>query len=282
MREETLIVYGELLFVENFVVGCVLFYITGEIFKVKHMGITGKLRFIIGGILCGIFSMIIFLPIKSQLVLLFELAFAFVVCFVVFGKEKIWQRGVVFILVTYFMGGITMGILLVTENTGIYTVSGIYTGNMKAGWLAIFIALGVFTTKRIIKVVSKEKFLKEHVFDVKISIAEVIFETKGFVDSGNQLTDPISGKSVVVAQASIWKKFQQSGVLLPEKMGIVPYKGISGGGIMISVRTDYIEIEHKRMRGIVITNGIERFDLTDKATENCEVLLSKYMTGRKI
>lgn len=277
-----MIVYGELLFVENFVVGCVLFYITGEIFKVKHMGITGKLRFIIGGILCGIFSMIIFLPIKSQLVLLFELAFAFVVCFVVFGKEKIWQRGVVFILVTYFMGGITMGILLVTENTGIYTVSGIYTGNMKAGWLAIFIALGVFTTKRIIKVVSKEKFLKEHVFDVKISIAEVIFETKGFVDSGNQLTDPISGKSVVVAQASIWKKFQQSGVLLPEKMGIVPYKGISGGGIMISVRTDYIEIEHKRMRGIVITNGIERFDLTDKATENCEVLLSKYMTGRKI
>lgn len=277
-----MIVYGELLFVENFVVGCVLFYITGEIFKVKHMGIIGKLRFIIGGILCGIFSMIIFLPIKSQLVLLIELAFAFVVCFIVFGKEKIWQRVVVFILVTYFMGGIIMGILLATENTGIYTASGIYTGNMKAGWLALYIALGVFTTKQIIKVVSKEKFLKEHVFDVKISIAEVIFETKGFVDSGNQLTDPISGKSVVVAQASIWKKFQQSGVLLPEKLGIVPYKGISGGGIMISVRADYIEIEHKRMRGIVITNGIERFDLAGKATENCEVLLSKYMTGRKI
>ncbi len=277
-----MVVYGDLLFAENFIIGCVIFYITGEIFNVKLDGALPKLRIAAGGILCGAFSMVIFLPVRTPFTVLMEIAFAFTACFAVFGKEKLWQKAAVFVLVTYFFGGITMGLLFVTKNPGIYTASGVYTGDMKAGYLAIFTALGLITAKQVIKTVSRKKFFEEHVFNVKISVSGVILETKGFLDSGNQLTDPVSGKAVAVAQESLWTGFEKSGILLPERMGVIPYGGIDGGGLMISVRTDYVEIGQRRMKGVVIAKGTGKFDIDGKSAADCELLLSKYMAGRRI
>ena len=151
--ERKLIVYGEILFIENFIIGCVILYITGEIFGRSFSRIRQKMRLAVGGVMCGVFSMAIFLPVAAPVTLIAEVAFAFAVCLVVLGRGKIWKKGLVMILVTYFMGGLTMGLLLITDNTGIYTAAGIYTGDMKAALLALFIAVCSFTARQVVKTV---------------------------------------------------------------------------------------------------------------------------------
>lgn len=277
-----MIVYGDLLFIENLIIGCALLYITGELFNKKFYGVQSKLRLMAGGAFCGVFSMTVFLPVRMPVTVILEIFFAFAVCWVVFGRERLIHKAVAFILVTYFMGGITMGLLFVTKNPGIYTASGIYTGDMKAGLLAIFMSVGVFTAKQIIKTVSARKFFTEHVLAVRISIGESVFETKGFFDSGNQLTEPLSGKPVAVAQKSLWQRLEESGALAPERMGVVPYEAIGERGLMASVRADFIEVNGMPIKGVVIAKGSEELNLDGKAAEGCELLLSRDMSGREI
>lgn len=277
-----MIVYGDFLFIENFMIGVVLLYITSEIFNISLSSNVSRLRVVTGGILCGIFSMTVFLPVRMPITVLLEILFALCVCLVVFGHKKLWHKALVFILVTYFMGGLTMGLLFVTKNQGIYAASGIYTGDMKAGFLALFIGIGLFTAKQIIKTVSAKKFYEEHVFDVSIDIDGMIFNTKGFFDTGNQLFDPISGKPVAVAQESLWQRFEEAHVILPQRMGVVPYEAIGADGLMETLRVDDMRIAGRRLKGNIIAKGDKTFDLDGKAAAGCELLLSKYMSERKI
>lgn len=120
-------VYGDILFAENFIIGCALIYITAEVFGADLHGRTAKLRLAAGGVMCGLFAMLIFLPVRMPLTVVLEAGFAFAVSVVVFGVKGAWKKALVLILVTYFMGGVTMGLLLVTGNTGMYAATGIYT-----------------------------------------------------------------------------------------------------------------------------------------------------------
>lgn len=117
---------------------------------------------------------------------------------------------------------------------------------------------------------------------MKIVIGGKNFETGGFVDTGNHLTDPVSGKPAAVAQESLWCRLDNAGVMMPERMGVIPYEGINGGGLMISVRTDYVEIRERRIRGAVIARGTEKLDMDGRDAQHCELLLSKYMTDREV
>lgn len=276
-----MIVYGEVLFTENFIIGSVLLYITAEIFRVTFCTWKDRGRLALGGIMCGIFSLEIFLPIPMPATVISEIAFAFAACLVVLGRERLWQKALVMILVTYFMGGLTMGLLLATHNPGIYTASGIYTGDMKAALLALFIGAGTFTAKQIIKTVAGRKFYEEHVFNVKICIGDKVVETKGFFDTGNQLADPVSGKPVAVAQESLWRRLEAGGLTADDRMGIVPYEAIGVKGIMMSLRVDFMEISGRRLKGNIIARGSGEFGIHGKAAEGCELLLSKDMSDRK-
>lgn len=279
---DKMVVYGDLLFIENFIIGTVILYITGEIMAVRFDGYIRKVRLILGGVLCGAFSFVIFLSVSMPVMIVMEAAFAVLVYLQTFGKGKVWAGTAVFILVTYFFGGVTMGLLFLAKAPGIYTAAGIYTGDMKAGYLAAFIGLAMITARQIIKTVTAGKFFGEHVVDVVISIAGTVFEAKGFIDTGNQLKDPVSGKPAAIAQESLWKRLNEAGVLIPERMGVIPYETVGAKGIMASVRTDYIKAGNRYLRGNIVAKSDGKFGIEGKAAEDCELLLSRYMIGRKV
>ena len=273
-------VYGDILFAENFIIGCALIYITAEVFGADLHGRTAKLRLTAGGVMCGLFAMLIFLPVRMPLTVVLEAGFAFAVSVVVFGVKGAWKKALVLILVTYFMGGVTMGLLLVTGNTGMYAATGIYTGDMKAAMLAVFICTGTFTAKQIIRTVSKKKFYSEHVFAVRIVSGGGIVETRGFFDSGNQLTDPVSGMAVAVAQESLWERLESAGIVTPERSRLIPYDVIGAHGLLEAVRVDDVESAGKHRGNTIIARAGCGFGLAGRDLEGCELLLSREMHSR--
>ena len=227
--------------------------------------------------MCGAFSMAIFIHARSPVMMVMEACFAFAVCFSVFGSRKLWQKAVTFILVTYFMGGLTMGLLFITKNPGIYTASGIYTGDMKAGLLALFIGVGTVTVKQIIRTVSRGRFYREHVFWVSIRIGDKTFSVKGFLDSGNQLKNPVDGKPAVVACESLWLEMERAGVLVSERMGMLPYGTVGGSGLMVSVRADNILVGDRSYKSCMVARGGSGMAIEEMAAGDCRLLLSGYM-----
>ncbi len=276
----TMTVYGDILFAENFIIGCALIYITAEVFGVDLHGYAAKLRLAAGGAMCGLFAMLIFLPVRMPLTAVLEAVFAVLVSVVVFGAKGAWKKALVLILVTYFMGGVAMGLLLLTGNTGMYAATGIYTGDMKAAMLAVFMCTGTFTAKQIVRTVSKKKFYSEHVFDVRIVVGDSIVETRGFFDSGSQLTDPVSGMAVAVAQESLWERLEKARFVTPERSRLIPYDAIGVHGLLEAVRVDDLESAGKHLGNTIIARAGCGFGLAGRDLEGCELLLSREMHSR--
>lgn len=295
-KADHVIIYGDILIAENMVIGGVIMYITAEIHRRWHPDRFFICRFAAGCVMCGLFSLTVFMHAGVPAKMAAEACFALLLCLAVFGKHKLAVVSATFVLVTYFMGGFTMGLLLLTENSGVYTGTGIYTGDMKAGILAIFTALFTVTAKRAVILVRRNRFSEEHVFDVELIIGEIRIRTSGFVDTGNQLRDPVSGKPVAVADSSVWKKLSEAGAMAGERMCLIPYETVDGSGLMYGVRSDRIRMYRRPegslmdetakggsgpaadVRGCIIAQGKGSFDFDrDHGGTGCSLLLPVYV-----
>lgn len=248
-----MIVYGELLFAENAVIGGVLIYITSMIHGIPLSSLNARLRFLAGSLMCGAFSMAIFIGLKSLPMIFFECVFSICLSLVVFGRDDSkwripWQKAVTFILTTYFMAGIIMGILLAINQPGIHTAAGIYTGDMKAGVLALLVMFSTITVRQVIKVVSKRKLHTDYRYTVRMVMNDREMMAEAFLDTGNRLKDPMTGRSVAVASDVLWSRMQRCGFASEERFAVVPYRTVGGRGLLDAVRMDYIVIAAEAQR----------------------------------
>ena len=120
-----MIVYGDILFVENFITGSVLLYLTAVIFRVDLHRKKRLLRFVCGSMMCGGIAFVLFLPVGMPWNIALEGAFAVLVCLVVFGRRGVLLRAAAFAALTCFLGGMTMALLLAFGHTGMYAPGGI-------------------------------------------------------------------------------------------------------------------------------------------------------------
>lgn len=280
-----MVIYGDILFLENFITGGVLLYLTAVIFRVDLHDHRRVFRMILGSALCGGFSFVIFLSVRTPWNILMEAGFAVLVCLVVFGRRRLMMRAAAFTLLTCFLGGVTMGLLLAFGHTGMYAPGGIYTGDMKAGVLALFLGASVFAARKIIAVVDRMKFYREHVFTVRIQIGDWEQEVRAFLDTGNGLRDPISGKSVAVASSGLWEHLERSGVISPERFRMIPYSSVGISGLLPAVRADVLEFAGGRLRGVFLAGAGDKLEALGETFAEAEgeelcVLLSRDMVQR--
>ena len=276
-----MVVYGEVLFAENAVIGAVLLYITGQICRGCNAGKYRKLRLLAGSVMCGGFSLVIFLNMKAYLLLPLEAVFAVTVCMVVFGRgRRPWKPAITFILVTYFMGGVTMGLLLLAGQPGIYTAAGIYTGDMKAAALAVFVCMGYITSMQIIKTVRSSRFYTEHSCRAVIVCGSEKLTVNAFLDTGNHLTEPVTGKPVALASEKLWHRMQGCGSVPENEYGnipyddeddevirrfaLIPYEAVGIRGVLEAVRVDRMEISGKKIKGCYIAKSDGKFQMNGR------------------
>jgi len=308
MYNLNMIVYGDLLFIENAIIGGVLLYLTGEICShnrrrsFESSSYLDILRFVVGSMMCGAFSLVIFLETdlsaaaKGTRLVLMEAIFAVCVCTVVFGCKGQacakctwllrlpWRKAGAFILVTYFMGGIVMALLLITKQQGMHTAVGIYTGDMKGAALTLFICIGYVTVKQIIKTVRSKKLYTEHTYEAEIVIGEHIIKASAFLDTGNRLKDPLTGKPVAVASEKFWDLLVSEAMLKQEeslasfdvRFALLPYEAVGTKGLMYAIRTDHIEIAEKKSRGCLIARGERAFMAGADAIDNTGCVSNGY------
>jgi Sporulation factor SpoIIGA. len=201
------VIYAEYLFLENAVTGGIILLLTGKISGIRCK----KTLLLIGSILCGIYSFIIFLDMLNPFVaLLSKLSFSMAVVWTVFQPKRLKSFAritLVFYLVSFAMGGITIGMMYFLGIMGVTQNTAVYLG--AAGYL--YIVLGCVLTWLIFDFFAdfiKGRIHRESTYaDVEIALEGRTAMLKGMVDTGNFLKDPLTGKPVMIISADAAKQF---------------------------------------------------------------------------
>lgn len=261
-----MVIYGEYLFLENFITGAIILILTGKIAGIQPK----KSLLLLGSSLCGAYSFILFwTALPPWLALLIKFAFSIIVTFLVFQVKRIRQFSkivLVFYLVSFLMGGITIGAMYffgysgITQNASVYMDHVTYL-NVVLGCLITYIGLSIFSD--FIKGrLNREKTT----VDVEIELEDKTATLKGMVDTGNFLQDPLTGSPVLIITADGAKKLLPE-ELVEEAVGVgkmlaiyenlmktsyanrirmIPYQSIGEErGYLIGVRPDKIHITTK-------------------------------------
>lgn len=260
-----MVIYAEYLFAENFITGGIILILTGKIAGVKIR----KSLLIMGSILCGLYAFILFWEgLRPWCAILLKLLFSLGITAMVFPVKSVKQmlkRWMIFYLVSFALGGITIGAAYftgyhgVTQNASVYLQEISYF-NILSGCLLSYILLSAFA--RFIKGRLMWERTRTH---VHIEMDRKTVRLKGLVDTGNHLRDPFTGRPVLVvsleAMAGLLSREimeiirQQEAVEViyeqlmktdaAGRIRLIPYQSIGKSrGLLIGIRPDRLTIEN--------------------------------------
>ena len=155
------------------------------------------------------------------------------------GKDG-YRRLLVFLLLTFALGGIALGL------------------DVSGGVAAILCAAGIWA----LCVLGRTQEKREYV-PVEVTWKEKRISVVALMDTGNGLKDPVTGESVLVlGPEEAWKLLgleesalrnpAQTLVTRPElKLRLIPYRAVSCGGMLVGKRFDQVKLGRKQCSALV-------------------------------
>ena len=220
-------IYIEYVLIDNTVINFLIILFTKKILKldVKNRNI------LICSLLGAAFSFLIpYLSFYNILLFLFKL-FVGVLLVSLLKKYHSYKEFFVtfftFISSTFLFGGLVFFILDVinakTTSSGVL----IYEYQMPMGLIILIIYLYAYFMFQLIRNFYKRKLVNNYLFNVAVKLGQKSFNTTAFLDTGNRLTDSVSGKPIVIINYYIFSNiYEQVNVadLLLGKLEKLPLK----------------------------------------------------------
>ena len=250
-------VYVDLLFLINFSMDFLCFYISSKILSIK----LSLPRAIVGAAIGGVYSVAaLFVPTVYALSLLIDLGVCFIMCVTVYYKRD--GSDILLMTLTYFavsmaLGGFMTAIFNMLNKLGFGELQG-SEGDSISVWLFALLAIvsGLITLAggRFFRKRSSQRRVA-----LEISYAERSVRLDALVDSGNLLCDPMSGRPCVVADTSALGRFLPNEIISVATRGaaglselsqesaknirLVPTTSVGGDRILIALRVDRMTLD---------------------------------------
>ncbi len=253
-------VYADLLFLINFSMDYLCFYITAKLLHRKLSPIRALLSSIIG----GVYSVaILFAGLVAPLELVCDIAAGLLMCSIVFTGRNIgiWKYSVsslAYVGVSVALGGMMTAIFNMLNLLGLPLGSISESGDGMPVWLFALLAAasGVAT-------LAGGRFMRkkqtERSADIEITYSGQTVKLAAVCDSGNFLRDPVSGKSVIVTDLSaieralphelvraVRSKDASMLAKLPpdsaRRLRLIPSRTALGGGMLFAMTPDRLTV----------------------------------------
>lgn len=260
-----MVIYGEYLFIENFIVGFVLLLLTGRL--VGYMPVLWHL--IAGSMLCGISGFMIFLNMSPAADAAVRVIFLMSVVVVTFGRSEFLKTAALFMVLSFLSGGAVMALLLWQQEPAITHQGIVYIDVITYFKLLCFGILAFGFTYWFVKFIRGRRAQLSINGNVCLIIEDRRYFFKAFVDSGNSLREPTAGKPVILIDEKGAEKLNFKARDLPTRYTLIPYKAVGVDyGYLEGVRTDAVLFREKRIEGACMAFYRGNF-------QNYDVLLSR-------
>lgn len=242
-------VYVDVLFAINFSMDFISLFICATVMRRK----IHKRRILAASAVGGIYGVFEVLCNMNTLVAAIAgVLISFVMCFIAYYEKSIKRFTLMYVMywgVSATLGGV-MSLLynflnkVLAEQIQNYSFAKVYTGAR----FFIIAALTALVSMLFGKLYSAKKDVRQAHIEVKI--CGNIYGLEALCDSGNMLTEPISGKSVILVtkESNIGKVLENIPIKLRR---YIPYSAVGADGIIIGALPEYVKIDGSTADAII-------------------------------
>ena len=276
-----MVVYGEYIFLENFITGGIILCFTakaaGEPLKI--------LRGILCSLCCGAYAFTMFITVSPLLGFLGKMGFVLLISLLAFGKKsmkRVLLFGALFFTVTILYGGVAIAFLGMFSWEGAVSTGGVYMPAATYMTITAAASFGALFIRLVISLVKVRRKQMRTEVTVILQLGEVSWELTGFIDSGNFLSEPFTGKPVAVVRREVMEKLLQTMEMPQARYTAVPYHTVgTEKGVLDGYRIDALTVLSQTVKKPVLA-VCEGKEFLSGGKGNGQILLPESMLERGI
>lgn len=259
-----MVAYLDLIILENFCMNFLILYTTGKLLNRKLK----RIRLLIASVIGDLYTFLLYINVPSYVVNISKIAMAILLVKISFGSggiKNIFKESLVFLMVSFIYAGCALGFIYFAKPKIIYIVNGVIIGGEYIFELVLGSAIISFVLIKVsMKLVKlKQRFSKDDMI-CRINIINDDKEVKlnALLDTGNLLSDPVTGEPVVIVEFNKIKNLFSKTVInkFEYMMGggknyesddydtnvrIIPYVSVGNStGVMFSCKVDCVKVEY--------------------------------------
>ena len=241
-------IYLDLVLLINFFFDFIIIYGTKYILKLT----TRLYRMLLGSIFGSFSLFLLFFNINNVVLLLFKLIISIFMILISFGKRNLLKKILYFYLISIILGGS----LYLLDITYIYDNKGLLFINN--GLSINFIFIIIISPIIVYLYVKENKNYKNkypNIYNTKIVINNNTYLLKSILDTGNNLKDPYTKKSIILVNYNF--KFNKN------KFIYVPYRALNTQGIIKCYKPNKVIINNKEFKNCLVGVSKDSFNLDD-------------------
>jgi stage II sporulation protein GA (sporulation sigma-E factor processing peptidase) len=256
-----LVIHLDILLMENFIVNYFLLYITSQTVRIKAK----FLRLIISASLGAVYVLTkIFPSLFVFTSLVFKIAMALIMILVIFREKNIvfnLKALLIYMLYSMVLAGLCFFIVFNQQNY-IDDYSSLYNFSYKKLMLAMIIIYLIID--RLVIYIKDRKEVNSLIFTVDIVNKHMEKKVHAFLDTGNELREPVTNLPVMIIEKKHFNDFY-----IDEKDAFhIPYQVVNGGvGKLLGFKPEYIKIHYGkeiRQRQVIVALSENKLsDLND-------------------
>lgn len=247
-----MVIYGEYLFLENFITGLAILYFTGRVSGEKLR----TARILAGGVCCGAYSFTLFIGLPGILSVLGNLSFSAVAVIVSFGR-KTWKRLLVyaalFLIVTFLYGGTAIALLGAFGWEGAAWTGGVYLP--AATYLTVMFSAtaAALIMQAAVSLIRERRRAERTSVEAVVAMGKKQWRLQGFIDSGNMLREPLSRRPVAVVSRTMMERILSELEDTEVRYTVVPYRSVGvSSGVMDGYRADFVRVDGRTIKKPVL------------------------------
>ena len=248
-------VYIDIIFLENFIINYIILYSTGLVQKITIR----KTKIIISAAIGAGYVIVSFIENNNIFTKLYmKIVLSIIMIYIAYNPQnvkKMLKSIILFYLISFATGGCALALLFIVSPNTITISNGVIVGKNSIKVTILAGVMGFILIKYSFKM-NKEKLKNNDLIcNLTIKICGKLIKTKAFIDSGNNLIDPLNGKSVIIAEEEL---IHNNGIKYLEggdnktNIRIIPYNTIGkSNGILMGIESEYVEIEYQGEKKLV-------------------------------
>lgn len=231
-----MVIYLDVLLFQNFLVNTFLLTITLQTLK-KRIRL---LRLCFSGFIGSLYVIPMLFPKYKYLSTTpFQILMAFLMIFIAINEKNIKfliKGTIIFIFYSMLLAGMAIYSAL-RSNPNLDLSNPVINFTSKNTYLAIMVIYIVIN--RIVVYVRDRKKLSNFIYSVEIYTKDVKTTVNAFLDTGNELREPVTNLPVIILEKDIFNKINLEGYSIYH----IPYSVVSGyNGKLIGIKPDSIKI----------------------------------------
>lgn len=283
-RKIVLAVYLDIVFLINLICNAMILLLTAKLIKQR----LSLLRLFTSSLIASvIIPFIVFFPTSFINTIPVKLLYSVLIILFTFGWKnwfQLFKRLSMFYFISFVMGGGLLAIQFMT------TADLMLTNQINIGFIVIGFPLVWFFTKSQMDNHVMDKIKYDQMYDVTIKLNGKSFNTIGYIDSGNQLVDPLTNRPVIICDEVFLTQFfneqeweiirgivtqnNQTDLMneLTTRLYIIPYQAVGiASNYLYALKPQNVSItyENEVIETSQVFIGIQLVNLSNEAAYHC-------------